>query len=85
MPINRIDHAAVRVEELGQALEWYEGVLGLTVLDKNKERALLACSGDAADLTLIAGGQSIESFAFGVDHADDQAKAAESPAAGATP
>ncbi|MGF4046401.1 VOC family protein [Paenarthrobacter nitroguajacolicus] len=71
MAINRIDHAAVRVEELGQALEWYEGVLGLTVLDKNKDRALLACSGDAADLTLIAGGQSIESFAFGVDHADD--------------
>lgn len=39
MPINRIDHAAVRVEELGQALEWYEGVLGLTVLDKTKDRA----------------------------------------------
>lgn len=71
MPINRIDHAAVRVHELGQALEWYEGVLGLTVLDKNTERALLACSGDSVDVTLIAGGQSVESFAFGVDHADD--------------
>lgn len=71
MPINRIDHAAIRVEELGQALEWYEGVLGLTVLDRNDKRALLACSGDAADITLTAGGQSLESFAFGVDHEDD--------------
>ena len=71
MAINRIDHAAVRVKDLGQALEWYEGVLGLAVLDRNADRALLACSGTAADLTLIDGGQSIESFAFGVDHADD--------------
>jgi catechol 2,3-dioxygenase len=71
MAINRIDHAAVRVNDLGQALEWYEGVLGLTVLDRNAERALLACSGDAVDVTLVAGGQSLVSFAFGVDHADD--------------
>ncbi len=71
MPINRIDHAAIRVQELGQALEWYEGVLGLTVLERNENRALLACSGEAVDLTLTAGGQSLESFAFGVDHEDD--------------
>ena len=71
MAINRIDHAAVRVNDLGQALEWYEGVLGLTVLDRNAERALLACSGDEVDLTVVAGGQSLVSFAFGADHADD--------------
>lgn len=71
MGINRIDHAAVRVADLGQALEWYEGVLGLTVLDRNAERVLLACSGEEADLTLVAGGQSLVSFAFGADHADD--------------
>lgn len=71
MAINRIDHAAVRVADLGSALNWYEDVLGLTVLDRNDKRALLACSGDAADLTLIAGGQSIDSFAMGVDNQDD--------------
>jgi len=71
MAINRIDHAAVRVNDLGHALEWYEGTLGLTVLDRNAERALLACSGDEVDLTLVDGGQSLVSFAFGVDHADD--------------
>lgn len=71
MPINRIDHAAVRVHDLGHALQWYEGVLGLTVLDRNQQRVLLACNGEAVDVTLIAGGQSVESFAFGVDHADD--------------
>ncbi len=31
MGVNRIDHAAVLVEDLGRALEWYEGSLGLTV------------------------------------------------------
>jgi catechol 2,3-dioxygenase len=71
MAINRMDHAAVRVRDLGEALDWYEDVLGLTVLDRTAERALLACSGDAVDVTVIAGGQSVESFAFGVDHADD--------------
>lgn len=71
MAINRIDHAAVRVRDLGQALEWYEGVLGMTILDRNPERALLACSGEDADLTLVSGGRSVVSFAFGVDHADD--------------
>ncbi len=29
MSVNRADHAAIRVTDLGQALEWYEGVLGL--------------------------------------------------------
>src|SRR5215207_6751195 len=71
MAINRIDHAAVRVRDLGKALDWYEGVLGLTVLDRNTERALLACSGEEVDLTLVDGGQSLVSFAFGADHADD--------------
>jgi len=43
----------------------------MTILDRNPERALLACSGEDADLTLVSGGQSVVSFAFGVDHADD--------------
>ncbi|WP_123026549.1 VOC family protein [Mycolicibacterium stellerae] len=71
MSINRIDHAAIRVKDLGEALEWYEGVLDLIVLDRNADRALLTCGGDEADITLINGGQAVESFAFGVDHGDD--------------
>jgi catechol 2,3-dioxygenase len=71
MAINRMDHAAIRVRDLGEGLAWYEGVLGLTVLDRNDNRALLACSGDAVDLTITAGGQSLDSFAMGVDNADD--------------
>lgn len=71
MAMNRIDHAAIRVKDLGESLAWYEGVLGLTVLDRGSDRAVLACRGDAADVTLHAGGQSLVSFAFGVDHADD--------------
>lgn len=71
MAINRIDHAAIRVRSMTEALDWYEGVLGLTVLDQNPQRTLLACSGTDADLTLVEGGQSLISFAFGVDNADD--------------
>ena len=71
MAINRIDHAAIRVRNMSEALDWYEGVLGLTVLDRNGERTLLACSGTDADLTLIEGGQSLVSFAFGVDNEGD--------------
>lgn len=71
MAINRMDHAAARVADIGSALDWYEGVLGLTVLDRNDKRVHLAVEGDAADVTLFAGGQSIETFAFGVDNEDD--------------
>ena len=71
MAMNRIDHAAIRVADLGEALTWYRDVLGLTVLEQNAARAALACRGEAADVTLHAGGQGLENFAFGVDSADD--------------
>jgi catechol 2,3-dioxygenase len=71
MAIHRTDHAAIRVRDLGEALEWYEGVLGLTVLSRSTERALLACRGDAVDLTIQGGGTGLVNFAFGVDSADD--------------
>ena len=51
MGMNRIDHAAIRVKDLGEALEWYEGVLGLKVLEKSSDRAVLARRGEAADVT----------------------------------
>ena len=73
MAINRTDHAAIKVKELGQALEWYEGVLGLTVLSRNSEKALLACSSEAVDLTLQTGGTGLVDCAFGVDSSDDLA------------
>ena len=71
MAIQRTDHAAIRVKDLGESLEWYEGVLGLTVLSRSSERALLACRGDAVDLTIQTGGTGLVNFAFGVDSADD--------------
>lgn len=71
MAMNRIDHATVRVKDIGQSLEWYGGVLGLEVLDRSSSRAHIACRGTAVDVTLVSGGQSIEDFAFGVDHRDD--------------
>lgn len=71
MAINRTDHAAIRVKDLSQALDWYEGVLGLTVLSRNPDKALLACRGDAVDVTLQTGGTGIIDFAFGVDTVDD--------------
>ena len=77
MGMNRIDHAAIRVNDMGEALAWYEGVLGLTVLERGADRAVLTCRGEAADVTLHAGGQSLVSFAFGVDNPDDLDQHAE--------
>jgi len=71
MGINRIDHAAIYVGDLGKALTWYEDVLGLTVLSRTADTVHLACRGKAADITLVKGKQSLDNFAFGVDDEDD--------------
>jgi catechol 2,3-dioxygenase len=74
MGVNRIDHAAVLVHDLGEALAWYEDVLGLTALERAGDHAHLTCAGDHADLTLVAGGRGPVSFAIGVDDEDDLAQ-----------
>ncbi len=71
MGVNRIDHAAIRVHDLDGALDWYEGLLGLAVLDRVSDHAHLTCGGDHADLTLVTGGHGLVSFAIGVDGPDD--------------
>jgi catechol 2,3-dioxygenase len=71
MGINRVDHAAILVDDIGEALEWYEGVLGLTLLDRDDARAHVTCRGDHADVTLIAGGRGAGTFAVGVDGLED--------------
>lgn len=71
MGINRIDHAAIYVGDLGKALTWYEDVLGLTVLSRSDEVVHLACRGRAADLTLVKGQTSLDNFTFGVDDDED--------------
>ena len=71
MGVQRIDHAAILVEDLGAALGWYEEVLGLTVLDRGADRAHVTCRGDHADVTLVAGGHGLVSFAVGVDSTED--------------
>jgi catechol 2,3-dioxygenase len=71
MGVNRIDHVAILVHDLGEALAWYEGVLGLVVLERLPRRAHLTCAGEHADLTVVAGGHGPISFAIGVDGEDD--------------
>lgn len=71
MGINRIDHAAVYVGDLGKALSWYEDVLGLTVLARTDDTVHLACRGKAADITLVKGKQSLDNVTFGVDDDED--------------
>lgn len=71
MAINRIDHAAIFVSDLEQALGWYRDVLSLKVLARDGDRIHLACRGDAADLTLVKGTRSIDNFTFGVDDEQD--------------
>lgn len=71
MGINRIDHAAIYVGDLGKALSWYQDVLGLTVLSRTDDKVHLACRGKAADLTLVKGTCSLDNFTFGVDDEQD--------------
>lgn len=71
MAINRLDHAAIFVPDLGKALTWYEDVLGLTVLERTDDHVHLACRGDAADLTVVRGKVGLDHFAFGVDDESD--------------
>ncbi len=71
MGVNRIDHAAILVHDLGAALSWYQDVLGLTVLERSPDRAHLSCAGDHADLTVVPGGHGPVTFAIGVDGEDD--------------
>lgn len=71
MGVNRMDHAAIRVADLGKALEWYEDIIGLKVLDRSAGCVHLACQGEAADLTVVAGGQGLITLAWGVDSTDD--------------
>ncbi len=68
---NRIEHAAILVNDLGESREWYEGILGLTVLDSTAERTHYSCHGDAVDLTVFAGGHGHVSVAYGVDSVED--------------
>jgi len=71
MGINRIDHAAIYVGDLGKALSWYEDVLDMTVLSRTDDTVHLACRGKAADLTLVKGTCSLDNFTFGVDDEQD--------------
>lgn len=75
MAVNRLDHAAIYVDDLGLAVEWYVGALGLEILDRDRDRAHVTCRGAHADLTLVAGGpgHGLVSFAIGVDTIDELA------------
>jgi len=67
MALNRLDHATLRVGDLGAACAWYGDGLGLDVLSRDATRADLGVADDHVDLTLVTGGAGLESFAFGVD------------------
>ena len=72
MAINRIDYVALYEPDLEQALAFYEGVLGMRVLERSAAHAHLAChSTTVADLTLIRGTTGLRDFTFGVDDGED--------------
>lgn len=72
MAISRIDHASLYTPDLGRTLAFYEGVLGMRVLDRSDQHAHLSChSATSADLTLVSGKTGLRDFTFGVDGSED--------------
>jgi catechol 2,3-dioxygenase len=71
MTINRLDHARLLTPDLGKALTWYVGILGMTVLDRSDNHVDLACRGEVCDFSLVRGGTGVRDFTFGVDDTDD--------------
>jgi catechol-2,3-dioxygenase len=43
MGVNRLDHAAILVHDVGEALVWYADVLGLKALERAGDHAHLSC------------------------------------------
>jgi catechol 2,3-dioxygenase-like lactoylglutathione lyase family enzyme len=76
MAINQLDHATILAPDLGAALAWHEGVLGMRILERTDGHAHLSCRGEAGDLTRVRGGPGLRDFTFGVDGEDDLDRAA---------
>lgn len=73
-PLKRLEYATLRVHDLDVALGWYTTALGLEVLDRSGQAALLTCGGDNnVDLALRLDekgtGKGLESYSFGIESA----------------
>jgi catechol 2,3-dioxygenase len=67
-PLNRFDHATLRVTDLDRSVDWYQAALDLQVVQRTADTAVLTVGGDGAtDLVLRAGGRGVAAFAFGID------------------
>jgi catechol 2,3-dioxygenase len=65
MNLQRLAHAALRVADLDEAVEFYGRLLGLVELERDGETAYLSGRTTAGwDLSLTAGGQGLDHFAF---------------------
>lgn len=62
------EHAEIRVNDLGQALDFYKGVMGLVEIAREDGVTYLGCGSDENyDLAVREGGTGLEHFAIRVD------------------
>lgn len=74
MPIQRLAHAELLVEDLNKALEFNVEAMGLVELAREGETVYLGCGADNNyDLALRGGGTGLSHFAFQVDSEEDLA------------
>lgn len=70
MPLNRLDQITINVEDLDASVAWYGDLVGMDVLSRRDGEVDLGVASDHVDLTLVAGGKGLDSFAFGVADSD---------------
>jgi len=76
MTILRIEHAAIRVQDLNAAIDFYCDGLGLLVSNRTDSSAQLTCGGDVGfDLSLSAGGTGLDHLALSSQALTDFASA----------
>lgn len=71
MIISRVAHVSLRVPDVDVAIEFYSYMFGLDVLARRGERVYLASGTSASfEVELVAGGNELDHFAFGVRGVD---------------
>ncbi|MEU6559313.1 VOC family protein [Nocardia nova] len=67
-PLLRLEHAAIRVGDLSEGVDWYTKIVQLGEVGRERDRVYLSCGGEAGfDIALVEGGTGLERLAYSVN------------------